>query len=669
MADTDVKFRLTATDQTQQAFDQARRSLESLNHTAEKLKSIGEFAIGGFTVDKIVEFGRSIIDLGDEMNDMSTRTGVSVKTLASYKLAAEQSGTSLEAVAKGINKMTLSIGQAGKGNAEVAASLQSLGVTSKDAQKGFEQLADAVANSNDPTKLAADLQKVLGKNYAELLPILKEGSGYLRESAEASESFADQMAKLAPNADHFNDQLAQIKLNVAGVSVGLLNDLVPSLNDTAKAMIKLQQEGHGVEALLRGVAGIGKLPFDLLFPDHPDTKESKLKDLRQELSDLQRHIPETQGGGALQRWLYGTTDELKQKILVTQNQIAAIEKFGDKIYGRQQASGKDAKGGKPDSNDISDQLACVASGGIWDGKKCIKKASGSGRGGIDKDAMHAADMAEAWKQADAELKKYNDDLQFMNEVDIAQNNPVADLVQQWKDAGAALHESLKTPLETLDERLSYIDELMRRNVISVEDYGRAYAAALDEGNAKAEKTKSLAEEIGLTFTSAFEDAIAGGKSFKDVLKSLEQDIAKLLVRKAVTEPLMNAIGSIFPHADGGIAAWGRPVPLPRFAGGGVSNSIAIFGEAGPEAAVPLPDGRRIPVDLRGGGGGVSVVVNNNAPGTQATATSRDQGGVQMIDIVVEQVEAKMGRNLASGRGLAPTMERRYGLNPAAGSQR
>ncbi len=32
--------------------------------------------------------------------------------------------------------------------------------------------------------------------------------------------------------------------------------------------------------------------------------------------------------------------------------------------------------------------------------------------------------------------------------------------------------------------------------------------------------------------------------------------------------------------------------------GGVSRSAAIFGEAGPEAAVPLPDGRSIPVKFQ-----------------------------------------------------------------------
>lgn len=57
-------------------------------------------------------------------------------------------------------------------------------------------------------------------------------------------------------------------------------------------------------------------------------------------------------------------------------------------------------------------------------------------------------------------------------------------------------------------------------------------------------------------------------------------------------------GGIFGFAKGGIAARGRPQPLKKFARGGVSRSAAIFGEAGPEAAVPLPDGRSIPVKFQ-----------------------------------------------------------------------
>ncbi len=36
-------------------------------------------------------------------------------------------------------------------------------------------------------------------------------------------------------------------------------------------------------------------------------------------------------------------------------------------------------------------------------------------------------------------------------------------------------------------------------------------------------------------------------------------------------------------------------PLKKYATGGIANTASIFGEAGPEAAVPLPDGRTIPV--------------------------------------------------------------------------
>jgi hypothetical protein len=67
---------------------------------------------------------------------------------------------------------------------------------------------------------------------------------------------------------------------------------------------------------------------------------------------------------------------------------------------------------------------------------------------------------------------------------------------------------------------------------------------------------------------------------------------------------------------GGSIAGGAAIPStgfvpgltgPRlYANGGIADRPSIFGETGrPEAAVPLPDGRSIPVTLRGGGGPVN----------------------------------------------------------------
>jgi hypothetical protein len=67
---------------------------------------------------------------------------------------------------------------------------------------------------------------------------------------------------------------------------------------------------------------------------------------------------------------------------------------------------------------------------------------------------------------------------------------------------------------------------------------------------------------------------------------------------------------------------------------------------------------------------VSVNVDNRVPGVEARAEWRQDGdGGLNLDIVVEKIEDRFARNISRGEGLAPTMERRYGLNPAAGAYR
>ena len=67
---------------------------------------------------------------------------------------------------------------------------------------------------------------------------------------------------------------------------------------------------------------------------------------------------------------------------------------------------------------------------------------------------------------------------------------------------------------------------------------------------------------------------------------------------------------------------------------------------------------------------VSVKVEDKVAGAGASATvRRDNSGNLDLSIVIEEVETKMARNIGRGEGLAGTLERRYGLNPAAGSYR
>jgi lambda family phage tail tape measure protein len=156
---------------------------------------------------------------------------------------------------------------------------------------------------------------------------------------------------------------------------------------------------------------------------------------------------------------------------------------------------------------------------------------------------------------------------------------------------------------------------------------------------------------------------SGKLSFADLANAIIDDLVRIAVRQAELGIVL-AVGSAFapspaPAASAGqsysnistsTAANGNVItrdgvmPLERFAKGGVVDRahVAIFGEAGAEAFVPLPDGRSIPVSMKGasGGGNVSVIVNvNMADGTEKTAGSND--GQMLGKAIAAAVKAEL----------------------------
>ncbi len=106
---------------------------------------------------------------------------------------------------------------------------------------------------------------------------------------------------------------------------------------------------------------------------------------------------------------------------------------------------------------------------------------------------------------------------------------------------------------------------------------------------------------------------------------------------------------------------------PAFDSGGVMQGPGTF-RVGPikEAAVPLPDGRSIPVDIRGDTGAAAAPVTNvyvmHPSGTEArvTETRRADGGKD-VRVMVEEVMADITN---SGRGpFNAAMRKSYGLRP------
>lgn len=84
------------------------------------------------------------------------------------------------------------------------------------------------------------------------------------------------------------------------------------------------------------------------------------------------------------------------------------------------------------------------------------------------------------------------------------------------------------------------------------------------------------------------------------------------------------VGSFF--AEGGVMTSTGSLPLKKYAKGGIANSpqVSVWGEGKtPEAMVPLADGRTIPVTLKGGQGGTTIIQTIYAgQGTDAAQVRR-----------------------------------------------
>lgn len=111
-------------------------------------------------------------------------------------------------------------------------------------------------------------------------------------------------------------------------------------------------------------------------------------------------------------------------------------------------------------------------------------------------------------------------------------------------------------IETATEQWRSLDS-------QVTTYDHDLKAVVDE----TENLNNVASDLGLTFESAFEDAIINGKGFRDVLGGIFDDIQRIILRKTITEPIGNAVSGFIGGLDFGDLFGGGADFLGSFAVG------------------------------------------------------------------------------------------------------
>lgn len=804
MADTNAKIIISAEDKTRIAFESVQQRMGKLtgafSNMSGMLTTLGATAVAGYFITATKNFA----DYADEIGKAAQKVGTTTEALSALKYAAQLSDVSFEQLQTGLGKLAKTTEDFKDGSSSAVDAFAKIKLdpsTYKDTSELFGVIAERLSKMEDGAQKTAIAQELLGKSGKELIPLLNSGAAGLEAMTKEAKAFGMVVTQdAARQAERFNDDLLRLETAAGGLARQIGAALVPSLADTAAAMTKAAQEGNTLFAVLRGIAGIGKLPFDYLFPTTPFTITEKITDLRTELNSLKNDANSLKGGGLIYEFLAGGNKaEIEQKIKVVENQLAAYEKYkakleappkstaGDpteeqtksfnelakgmglasvklaELNARQQEASAAFKAGTIDVTQYNEITASINK----QRAALTQKTAASKKAG-NQDAESAARFVEALIKQDAttgksraELIAYDAAHQKLNatqkqivdsivtRMNVTEQARAADeawaeqiklnqasddeqlaALEEASAAEVALNDQRKQSAQDLYNELTRTNEDLNNQLITSDkarikaqldaDHERSlqkinnlemeadqaqvyidlevknYQLALQKIEQSSQKTKSISQELGATFKSAFEDAVVGGEGFGDVLKGLEQDIIRLAARKTILDPLLQAFDNLLESFSSGSGGGGGNFITDFFSGlfenakGGVYNSPSlsaysggvytspkmfafanggIFAEAGPEAIMPLSRGKDGKLGVQAtGGGGANITVNLiESPGNGGQVNQRQEGENITLEIMVEKIEGMMGKNISKGRGIAGTIERQYGLSRAAGA--
>ena len=265
---------------------------------------------------------------------------------------------------------------------------------------------------------------------------------------------------------------------------------------------------------------------------------------------------------------------------------------------------------------------------------------------------------------------------------------------EWRDNALANLDSTKAGYEDFKADVNRVyDDMVKKAsdaaLKSSTNWKDGLTRSLQSSYADVTDMAKATENIVKNSFTAMEDTLTefvmtGKASFSDFVNSIVEGMVRMAIQYAVIKPIMSGIMGYFgvpmAHTGGVIGTdtlSSRQISpdvfegAPRYHTGGlVGDEIPIIAKRG-ETVFTKGQMDVLGTELNSKNPvNVNVNVHNNASGTKASASAnKDAQGNVSIDVIVEQIESTIGKNISKGEGLSPILEQRYALNPAFGSYR
>ena len=215
---------------------------ESAKRAFSGLKGIIAGAIGGLTVAGALHEITEFAEKGDEISRTSRALGISAEALQKLRYAAKMADVPAEALTTAFRKMNVNLGELRtrqgalythlvRTNPALASQLY----TTRDSNKAFGFLVDAINHTSDAQERAALTVAAFGKSGQEMLPLIMKGSGAIGEMGDEAKRLGMVMSDDAAKAgEKFHDSLKRI----TAVGQGLLYQVLGKILEKMAPLIE-----------------------------------------------------------------------------------------------------------------------------------------------------------------------------------------------------------------------------------------------------------------------------------------------------------------------------------------------------------------------------------------------------------------------------------------------
>lgn len=634
------------------------------NKTKVIKKSIGLIstaiaAVGGTASIK------AIIDNADAIGEQSEALGISSEAWSKYiytaKFAGVESGT-LSAAFSAMTRRTNNFARSGGGAAKTA--LEELGISAEFARKNFtsadktfEIITEKLSHVEDGKRKTAIAQDIFSKSASQVVRYANLGAKEIERLGIQAETTGNIITtEFASDAGEANEALDILSTSATGMGNKLVKVLTPALLTATRALEDF---------------------FDI-------QRQQSSFEIKREIIETSNHLKELQEDIDTLSWAdkaFGNSEDGK-----TRSEIRAAKNKLRVLKEQQQEVLKLEKLEKNKNNSLKIDLPEFAD--IKVAKIKVPKVTGDEYDShvkayddyLTKKTASNKEFETAYKQTTMTNYDYDRSILETKKAEYLQYGENKLEVNKW-----FFEESRKIneeEIEAFNEDMKVKREASSSWVYGMEDALSDYTNTANDSYAVSKDFFTSSMDQMLDATVAF--ATGSKVSIKDMTVSIIADLAKIQAKKALAGIVGDLISSInfggsvslsgsaltkanidtgnsisslggltaatTKFANGGIMTSEGPLPLKAYANGGIANSpqLALYGEGSkPEAYVPLPDGRTIPVTMQGNTNAstkVEIIIQNNSSQdisakkiSQMTKTNERGEQITTINAVIDGI--------------------------------